>query len=457
MNPAKWLGTICAAGVLAFGGLAEAAPLDVYNEFIAKSDQELDQLGKIHLFESGKYTLKVSGEARYRLEVRDDFTFNNTSYEDDAFHLLRTRLGIEAGMPSIGKVFVQGQDAESFASSSLNQTNAFVDRFDLRQLFVELKSPWEEAPAKLKIGRQELAYGEQRFVGAFDWSNVARVFDAVKLSVTPTDKLQVDAWVSQPVLVTRVTANSADHEDHFYGIYAAGKPFRDHILDTFLFVRHDLDNEIAGEISGHRGQLKEYTLGNRFRGRYSDFDYGVEWALQLGSRAHEDIVAWALHNELGYTFVRAPWSPRVGMEYNHGSGDNETSDGNFGTFDNLFPTNHPHYGFMDLASLRNIDQLETNLSAKPFKSLMLTSKYHWFFLDSNKSAWFNAGQGVIRPARANASQTIGQELDLLAKWTVSKHIDTLFGYSHFFPGPFIKDTGADNDANFFYWQTAVKF
>ena len=128
-----------------------------------------------------------------------------------------------------------------------------------------------------------------------------------------------------------------------------------------------------------------------------------------------------------------------------------------GNFDNLFPTNHLHYGYIDFASLRNLDHLEANLTVKPAKPLTLVAKHHWLFLDTNKSAWFNAGQGVIRAARANASTTLGQEVDLLAKWQVNKHLDMLLGYSHFHAGAFVRDTGASDDANFVYWQTTVRF
>jgi len=411
-------------------------------------------------------TVKTGGELRYRLELRDDFNFNDEAFEDDALHLLRARLHLDVGAGSFVRMFVQGQDAESFAGSSFNRTNAFIDRLDLRQLFVEISlreisfnkiSRLWAGDFKLKVGRQELSYGEQRFVGAFDWSNVARVFDAIKVTWTPTSWAQVDSWFSQVVLVDRVRPDSADHGDNFYGLYTSLKPLKDHILDAFLFIRHDRDNELRGEIVSHRGQLKEYTLGNRARGRRGNADYGIEWAWQFGSRAHEEIAAWAWHNEMGYTFVKAPSSPRIGMEYNHGSGDDNASDGQVGNFDNLFPTNHVHYGHIDLASQRNLDHLEANVSAKPFKPLTLTAKYGWFFLDTNKSAWFNAGQGVVRAARSSASQTLGQEVDLVGRWQISKHIDALVGYAHFNAGAFVQDTGTSDDANFFYWQTLVKF
>jgi len=411
-------------------------------------------------------TVKTGGELRYRLELRDDFNFNDEAFEDDALHLLRARLHLDVGAGSFVRMFVQGQDAESFAGSSFNRTNAFIDRLDLRQLFVEISlreisfnkiSRLWAGDFKLKVGRQELSYGEQRFVGAFDWSNVARVFDAIKVTWTPTSWAQVDSWFSQVVLVDRVRPDSADHGDNFYGLYTSLKPLKDHILDAFLFIRHDRDNELRGEIVSHRGQLKEYTLGNRFRGKRGNVDYGLEWAWQFGSRAHEKIEAWAWHNELGYTFAEAPWSPRLGMEYNHGSGDGNAGDGKVGNFDNLFPTNHLHYGDIDFAGLRNLDHLEANLTVKPAKPLTLAAKYHWFFRDTNKSAWFNAGQGVIRAAGVSASETLGQEVDLLAKWQVSRHVESWIGYSHFHAGAFARDTGASDDANFLYWQTTVRF
>lgn len=420
-------------------------------------DHGLDQLGKPQSFAKESLTVKMGGEFRYRLELRDDFNFNDDSYEDDAIHLLRTRLQMDVNVGKTLHAFIQGQDAESFASSSLNRTSVFIDRLDLRQLFVELTSPIEELPVALKVGRQELSYGDQRFIGAFDWSNVSRVFDAVKASWRPADWAQIDAWLSQVVLIDRVRPDSADHDDNFYGLYTSLKPLKDHALDTFLFIRHDQDNELRGEITSHRGQLKEYTFGSRFKGKHGAWDYGLEGAAQLGSRAHEDIEAVAWHNELGYTLADISWSPRIGMEYNHGSGDDNASDGEVGNFDNLFPTNHLHYGHIDFASLRNIDHLEANVSAKPLKPLTMTTKYHWFFLDTSKSAWFNAGQGVIRAAGVNASKTLGQEVDLLVKWQLSKHADTLMGYAHFHAGAFVQDTGFSDDANFFYWQTTVKF
>jgi hypothetical protein len=438
---------------LTFGSEVPAdsnSALQLRDEF----DRFLDRLGEPVAL-GPDFKLGFDGQFRHRLELRDDFNFNRRSYEDDAINLLRSRLGAEVSYKDYIRVYAQGQDAESFSDSELNKSAAFINTLDLYQLYGEIKKIHDEIPVGFKVGRQELSYGDQRFVGAFGWSNVARVFDAAKVMMAPTSWFKADAWFSQVVLVNRGQADSADHSDNFYGIYTTAGPYKKQLLDTFMFIRHNLNNEIVGEKPGERGQLKEYTLGNRFKGNWEDFDYGIEWAVQFGSRAHDDIRAWAWHNETGYTIPEVPWSPRIYFEYNRGSGDNDPRDGDYGTFDNLYPTNHIHYGYIDFASLKNMNHWGLGAQLKPHKRFELTWAHHWFRLATNRSPWFNAGQAILRPATSGASETVGNETDLTAKWKATNHLGLLIGYSHFHAGPFVRDTGAANNANFFYVQTTL--
>ncbi len=425
------------------------------------SDRVLDSLGAERSVKKDWLKVKVGGEFRYRLEYRDNFNLNERTYEDDVINLLRTRLNVDLKFGPHFRVFAEGQEAHSFAQSSINKTSAFANEFDLRQLFAELKSPFKRVPLTVKVGRQELVYGDERLVGAFNWSNVGRVFDAVKLVYSPKQWFQLDAFVSQVVLVQKEKPDSAAHHEKFYGIYGALKPFKDHVLDTFLFIRHNRDNGIRGERPGRLGPLKEYTMGNRFKGKLWDLDYGTEYALQFGSRAHEDIVAWAFHQEIGYTFSKVFWTPRLLAEYNHASGDRNPTDGRFETFDNLFPTNHDKYGYIDFMSWKNTNDVRLGAGVKPHSKLALSADFHWFFLDAKESPWFNAAASVFRAANPRASETLGQELDLLATYKMTNHISFLLGYSRFWAGPFAEDTttrssGGKDDANLFYTQVALK-
>jgi hypothetical protein len=392
--------------------------------------------------------IEFKGESRYRFELRNNFNFNDTTYEDDAINLFRFRLSAKMDAGPYAHFFVEGQSALSFSESGLNKSSAFANQFDLRQLYAHLKSPVKKVPLEVRVGRQVLSYGDQRFVGGFEWSNVARVFNAVKLIYPFNDKFQMELFISEPVRVDKEKVDPAVHHDHFYGIYSSFKPIKDHIVDTFLFIRHDSDRQI---------QLKEYTAGNRFKGKIKDFDYGTEYALQFGKRSHNDIAAWAFHQEAGYTVTPIFLKPRLSAEFNHGSGDDDPADGRFENFDNLFPTNHDKYGFMDFLSLRNTNNVRLGITIPFHSRLSVSTDFHWFFLDTNKSAWFNAAQAVIRAGNPNASKELGQELDLFLKWKGSDLFDVLLGYSHFFAGQFLEDTGASDDADFFYVQPTFRF
>lgn len=406
-------------------------------------------------------TVKFGVESRYRFEYRDDFNLANQLYEDDAANLFRNRLNADLKIKPKDSVrtyrfFTEGQAAQSFSQNGLNKTNLFVNEIDLRQLFFEIDKPVEEIPLTVKVGRQELSYGDERFVGPLNWTNTARVFDAVKLVYDPWDWLQLDTFFSQMVRNETKKADKTVHDDNFYGFYAAYKKIKDHMIDTFLFIRNNRDHSLVSERTGIRGDLKEYTFGNRLKGKRGPVDYGTEYALQFGRRAHDKIEAWAFHQELGYTVLKRWGTPRVYAEYNHASGDRNPTDGIVSTFDNLFPTNHNKYGLIDFLSLKNMNDVMLGTSVKPHAKLHLASEFHWFFLDAKESAWFNASGGVFRAANANADTQLGEELDLYATYAINKYLSTLIGYSHFFSGPFAQDTGGSDDANFVYTQLIIK-
>ena len=110
------------------------------------------ELSKERTLEPG-IKIKVGGEARYRLELRNNLNLNDAAYEDDAVNLFRTRLNLTVNLGSNVVLFAEGQDAESVAESGLNRTSGFVNHLDLRQLYADLKSPLEQMPLHVKVGR----------------------------------------------------------------------------------------------------------------------------------------------------------------------------------------------------------------------------------------------------------------------------------------------------------------
>jgi hypothetical protein len=85
------------------------------------------------------------------------------------------------------------------------------------------------------------------------------------------------------------------------------------------------------------------------------------------------------------------------------------------------------------------------------KLVTLRSDLHEFWRESSEDSLYNAAGGVQRAAAPGVgSKYVGSEIDLLLNWQVDRHLCAYTGYSHFFAGTFLQDTGAHNDIDFFY-------
>ena len=199
----------------------------------------------------------------------------------------------------------------------------------------------------------------------------------------------------------------------------------------------------------------------RIKGESGAIDYSAEVPYQFGEWGTDDLSAIAAHADVGLTFVDHPWKPRIGAEYSFASGDRNPTDGKRQTFDNLFPTNHLHYGYMDLFSWRNIRHWGFVASVEPTKKLLAKANFHIFGLDEAKDAWYNAGGKVLRrSSTGHVNRDVGKELDLTLKYELNKNVSIMTGYSHFFAGDFVRDTsptGERDEADWMYLMVDTKF
>lgn len=408
--------------------------------------------------------ISIGGEVRTRGEWYNNFYTANTpglanglSEYDDEFILLRSRAHLDIHPDDWWRVYVEVQDARQFESNYIGRRavpNNFESDFDLFQGYLDLNKIGG-SPFSLRVGRQILLYGNQRLVGPSNWGNTSRTFDAIKLSAAVEDKGVIDFFIAQPVIHDWGTFNTPDDglpgtgdDNTLYGIYSSWKtiPYMD-VFEAYYLMR---ENDNAGD--------EVQTLGVRGKGTFAErWDWEAELAGQFGDFRNRDHLAFATHIEAGYTFDMA-YKPRLAAEYSYATGDEDPTDADNETFDNLFPTNHMHYGQMDLFSWRNMHDLGVSASAKPLENLLAVLSLHNFFLDEPDSdAWYNAGGGILRNPAAGADSYVGTEIDIKATYNVFKNLDIEGGYSHFFAGSFVDDTGDDDDADWAYVSALLKF
>ncbi len=381
--------------------------------------------------------LNVSVEFRHRYEMRDNFDFNDAVDDHDGFHLFRTRVNVDWTPGNVFRACLQIQDARLWESDFVVQT-AFEDDVDIRQAFVEFRD-LADGHLSFRMGRQELSYGEQRFIGGFNWSNVARTFDALK-GVFKVKDSSLEVFAARVVVIESDEPNEWNDNEELYGIYATCNALEKHTLESYFYYR-DLDIPImtAGVRTGYT-EVDESMLGFRFHGKeLNGFDYNVEYIRQFGNRGSMGIDAYGAIAGAGYTF-EATWKPRLFLEWNKGSGGMDVSGNEWNNLDNLYPTNHMYYGYMDRTGLTNLRDIHARFSVKPTKKLYLHFDVH--------DLKFNDVTTGVR-------DDLGMEYDLLVKYKYNKYFKFLAGYSQFEAGDFLKDTGSGDDGDYFYFQTTI--
>ena len=404
-------------------------------------------------FAGGRIVLDFENQMRFESRENNfDFNDGTDALTDDSWMLNRFRAGILLKPSDWVKFYFQGQDSREFGSDRPDIPGALGaegdNPFDLRQAWVEFgggkASQWS-----LKAGRQVLLYGDQRLVGPLEWSTLSRTFDAVKLRWDNGQGLWVDAFVSSVVVPDRYSFDESDHDSVFSGLYAHLPKTGPQDTEVYLFHLNDTDRDDDF-----------ITLGTHMKstpGALGAWDYEAEFAYQTGTAGGRDLSAFASYIEAGYTFATA-WKPRVALEYSYGSGDDNPADGDQGAFQNLYPTNHPNYGYMDVFSWSNMHDVVLHLSAKPCAKLIAGADLHAFWLADTADTWRRANAKTpVRPASPGASSFAGMEADLLLNYTVSKNCSLTAGYSHFFAGSYLDDTGTGDDADFFYLISGLKF
>ncbi|MDQ6983020.1 MAG: alginate export family protein [Mariprofundus sp.] len=396
----------------------------------------------------------AGGSLRLRYEWKQGFALGKPGAVDPQDYLLsQLRVHLNIHDSDRWGLFVEGQDSRvhsTFLRNTVNDTkaaNIFADRFDLHQGYLDLG--WgDDFGAKLRVGRQKFNLGALRLVASLEWVNTARVWDAVRLSQRLGKGRVVDVFASHLVAVrprgfnTHAVTGNRMFDSQFYGVYLTDKlSVRDSRIELYYLLRR---NTRAGD--------RVHTTGLRYDYKKGAWNADGEAMLQTGNYGFLRQRAYAAHIGIGRT-LWPDW--HLGIAYNYGSGDSNPLDGKHQTFDNLYPLNHAYYGYMDLFSLQNIHNGEAVLTWKANKQNKLRLAYEGFWLvKSGTDAWYNAGGGAIRRATGSVSSYVGSEIDFtLATAFKPWHISTVLGYSHFFAGSYIQQTGTSRDANFFFLQT----
>jgi len=395
---------------------------------------------------------------------------------DDDYVLNQTRIWADADVNEHLRVFIQLQDARVFGAEGSTIGSAMPGSensvLDIHQGYFDIKKLFD-LPLTVRVGRQEIVWGDHRVIGNFVWSNYGRVFDGGRF-LWDTDSIHAE-----------VIASKVD-EDGYYGndgsgnsdenMYAAQLAFKKLVpgalLELMYIQKNDQDDTTNSAVTngyaaaGDGSGVVIHDIGARIDGKLPNLeaiDYTLEAHGQVGDYGSQDQKAWAFAGRTGYTCKEVAWTPRFGVEYDFASGDDDQTDSDHETFDNLYPTNHwqGNYGFVDLLSWQNVHDFRGNIKVVPTSKMTVQVDYHYYLLDEEEDGWYlaNGTLATARPAGGFTSNddNLAQEVDLTVSYDLYKNVKILAGYSWFGAEDWIEDNIGEIDTSWGYLQTTVTF
>lgn len=414
----------------------------------------LDRLKWIPLSKDGSIGISFGGQLRERVEAWSNFQFGTPAGDsnDDVFFLSRVRYHADLRATERFRVFVEAKHA--FASGRDlpgGRRAAEADEADLLNAFGEVSIPLGAAELVFRGGRQELLFGKQRLVTPLDWSNVRRSFDGFSgiLSIGPW---KLHGFWARPVSVRKFKFNKNDANTDFFGVDASRSLTLPCLGEVKLNPYWYGFYRDAAAFGSALGSEKRHTIGALLHSDApnASFDYQAESALQVGRVGDAQIRAWMAVVDLGYTFIEAAMTPRVGVGFDYASGGRNTEDGVVATFNQLFPLGHSYLGYIDVVGRQNIIDVRPSVTVFPHEKLSLKLESHSFWRADTDDALYSPSGAVLRAGSSGSSSSIGTEIDFLAKYRANRHLEFTFGLSHFISGPFIEQSGPSEEISFAY-------
>ncbi len=473
-NGIKWtMAAVLLAGITAVPAFAEkTTPATGKNSAVPAVPRAIPDLIPYHKFDPPKSKLfdisklTLSGDLRVRPEFRNNGTFGIGAKNNTFIVQQWARLGFNYSISPDVTFFFQSQHSKNWGVNGMNGTetdaNGTNGTIFARQAFMLVRN-FLVPNLTVKAGRQLVVWGNHRMFGHFDWNNVGWAHDGLTANykLSKSTNLQV-GWLRTAernctgpttgncIGGTQVGGVDATDDGNVVYVRAPMKVAGMVLEPTYIWH----DSGTGGAMGAPRpGNQDRHTLGGRavkkfnaggarvdatIEGYYQFGEIGMGGGTTGGAPRDMDIEAFAFHVDGGVT-LPVPMQPRLSAEFNTASGNK--GDGKWRSFDQLYPTNHIHFGYMDRMSWKNMNHVAFGLQMRPNADSHFEVTGHVFSLAEAQDRMYHAGQAGLGFADYNAangvtSTEIGEEVDVVYThfFTPDNHVAWQIGGSVFLPG-----------------------
>ncbi|HEY3592251.1 MAG TPA: alginate export family protein, partial [Polyangiaceae bacterium] len=220
-----------------------------------------------------------------------------TSQEWSAHARTRLGLSVERGIFS-ANLMVQDVRLAGYPSPALVDRGDSSPATGMHLAFIEMRSP-DRGGSFLRVGRQEVTWGDGRLLGVSDWSPVPRALDAIRahLALSSVDMEALAVLLSPPGTVTpALAAQSTAPEQNGAGAQLYGVDFAWHADPLFHAEAYGIARIARDPLPATLLPSDLLAVGARFYGDRAGVIYAAEGVYEAGSVnsvIEHDLSAWA--------------------------------------------------------------------------------------------------------------------------------------------------------------------
>lgn len=381
---------------------------------------------------------KITGMSQI-IPYIDGRDFDNSTFMQ-SYASMKTRLGVEKWINKHVGFTMEMQDSRVWGQEpGLTSDNSSLEMI---QGFVKFDNIFN-MPLSAQVGRFQMNYGTGRFISNSFWNYHERAFDGARLGYKTDNWIidffrlnerKIDANTGQ--MLAAVPSNwRADSTVDYDALCITGLYTRFNLtdksdLDVTIYAENDYtDVEVAGQNEGERethNKLGRYTFAVSYFGNYGNLGTSLEGAYQMGSSEGTDIGAYLAAFELSYNFK--PIKILAGSEMHSGTAYDETEK--ITTYNNRLGAKHKFMGMMDYF-----------VSKEPYANAGVNDIYLGMVYGSSKSDWMFTLTGhmfMTNAKTASDESAYGQEVDLTARYNVTKGVFFEWGAGLFMQGEYMK-------------------
>jgi Alginate export len=378
--------------------------------------EPLDGLKYIPLFSDDPESYASFGlNLRERMESTQVGPFGIGESHTNTYGLQRLELDADVRPNAHWQIFVQLQDDRAFDKDVITPVDQ--DRLDLEQAFITYRDEVGGGQLKVRVGRQQMGFDLQRFVGVRDGPNVRQSFDAVWADWEGRLWRVISFW-SHPV--QNVPDKPFDDFSSRGLQYGGFRIERNDIGPGKLSAYYSRYDQDAARYLDASGNERRDNLDAHYQIDRGPIDWDLEGMRQTGHVGSGRIQAWAIGSIGGYTFEQAHWTPRIGLQLDLASGDRRPGDGTLGTFNPLFP-NAYYFTLMSTPTYVNLVHLRPSLDLHPAPHLKFIARLGLQWRLTTQDAVYVIPNRPVPGTAGMPGLWTGVYEQLRAEWQIDRH------------------------------------